>query len=348
LPTRPSQPGSADTLCKAGRHVAHTRRGLARGPEAAAGRLRRRLAAQLRRHLAADFFSPIPRRRPKDHGEKVRLHQVLCAAALDVPVLCRRQFLLGVSQYTFAKTRGAGIHRAIGVPCRQWRSTLSIHEDARTAKPRAQTKLIPWCPRRYNVGILASVLVHPGFVEQLHHPDASRKGIITAIYYLGTWISYIFISRAASDNLGRRFAALAGIVVTSFGTALQAGASGDGAFAMVVAGRIISGVGIGIVSTSVPLYQRYTRPSFRLCAGSWQVERATDSRQRNISCQGEGQVRSHEPHRLCCRPCFRLLVRPTYRVPATTCAGADTVTGSATPSPSGRVPRVNTWAGVFL
>ena len=105
--------------------------------------------------------------------------------------------------------------------------------------------------------MLSSVLVHPGFVEQLNNPDASRKGVITAIYYLGTWLSYIFISRAASDYLGRRFAALTGIIVTCFGTAIQAGATGPGAYFMVIFGRIIAGVGVAIVSTSVPLYQRH-------------------------------------------------------------------------------------------
>ena len=113
----------------------------------------------------------------------------------------------------------------------------------------------------YNVGILASVLVHKGFIKELDDPDASKKGVITAIYYLGTWTSYVFISRAASDKLGRRFAALAGIFVTCCGTALQAAASGDGAYAMFIIGRIIAGVGVGIVSTSVPLYQSEISPA---------------------------------------------------------------------------------------
>jgi MFS family permease len=109
---------------------------------------------------------------------------------------------------------------------------------------------------RYNVGILSSVLVHPGFVVQLHHPDAAKKGVITAIYYLGTWTSYVFLSHPASDHLGRRYSALVGTVVTCLGSALQAGATGPGAYAMVIAGRIIAGMGVAIVSTSVPLYQR--------------------------------------------------------------------------------------------
>ncbi|KAH9883408.1 general substrate transporter [Xylariomycetidae sp. FL2044] len=113
----------------------------------------------------------------------------------------------------------------------------------------------------YNVGILSSVLVHPGFVEAMGHPTASQKGVITAIYYLGTWISYIFISHPASDFFGRRFAALIGIVVVAVGNAFECGARGPGAYAMMIIGRIISGVGVGMVSTSVPLYQSEVAPA---------------------------------------------------------------------------------------
>ena len=113
----------------------------------------------------------------------------------------------------------------------------------------------------YNIGILSSVLVHPGFVKQLNHPSAAKKGVITAIYYLGTWTSYIFFSRAASDFLGRRYAALLGTLITCFGTALQAGATGRGAYAMVIAGRVIAGIGIAMISTGVPLYQSEIAPA---------------------------------------------------------------------------------------
>ncbi|CAK7565225.1 MAG: hypothetical protein SEPTF4163_003137 [Sporothrix epigloea] len=113
----------------------------------------------------------------------------------------------------------------------------------------------------YNVGVLSSVLVHPGFSAQLHHPSASHKGTITAIYYLGTWLSYVFLSRAASDHFGRRYAALIGTLIVCFGAALIAGATGGGAYAMVISGRIIAGIGIALVSTSVPLYQSEVSPA---------------------------------------------------------------------------------------
>lgn len=113
----------------------------------------------------------------------------------------------------------------------------------------------------YNVGILSSVLVNPGFLIALHHPNASHTGLITAIYYLGTWLSYIFLSQPASDHLGRRFSALTGTFVSCIGSALQAGATGNGAYAMMIVGRIISGLGLAIVSTSVPLYQSEIAPA---------------------------------------------------------------------------------------
>ncbi|GAP93301.2 putative general substrate transporter [Rosellinia necatrix] len=113
----------------------------------------------------------------------------------------------------------------------------------------------------YNVGILSSVLVHPGFRRTMGYPTAAQRGAITAIYYLGTWASYIFISHPASDRMGRRYAALVGITIVAVGTAFESGASGPGAYSMMIAGRIISGVGIGMVSTSVPLYQSEVAPA---------------------------------------------------------------------------------------
>ncbi|KAJ2970289.1 hypothetical protein NUW58_g9741 [Xylaria curta] len=93
------------------------------------------------------------------------------------------------------------------------------------------------------------------------YPTAAQRGVITAIYYLGTWASYIFISHPTSDRLGRRHAALVGIIIVAVGTAFEAGASGPEAYSMMIAGRIISGIGIGMVSTSVPLYQSEVAPA---------------------------------------------------------------------------------------
>jgi MFS family permease len=116
----------------------------------------------------------------------------------------------------------------------------------------------------YNIGILSTIYVNPGFKKALGTPSPSQTGLITAIYYLGTWTSYLFISHPASDFLGRRYAAFAGMVVTCIGSALLAGASGgpSRAYAMMIIGRIIGGLGIAIVSTTVPTYQRLVGDHF--------------------------------------------------------------------------------------
>jgi MFS family permease len=103
---------------------------------------------------------------------------------------------------------------------------------------------------------LSSILVHPGWVELLGRPSSARKGVITGIYYVGTFFSYVFISHPLSDRLGRRYAAFTGTFIVGLGATIQASCGHANAFAMMITGRIICGVGVALVSTSVPLYQR--------------------------------------------------------------------------------------------
>lgn len=118
----------------------------------------------------------------------------------------------------------------------------------------------------YNIGILATIYVSPGFIKALHSVKpaskwAAQKGLITAIYYLGTWLGYVFISGPINDRLGRRYAALTGAAVTCIGVAVMTGAGGHTAYAMMIIGRIISGLGNSVISTSVPLYQSEIAPA---------------------------------------------------------------------------------------
>lgn len=131
----------------------------------------------------------------------------------------------------------------------------SIHyRQLPTDKERGQEDADHVIPR-YNIGILASIQVHPGFVDEMGELTAVRRGVITAIYYVGTWTGYVFISHPASDRLGRRYAALIGTAVLAVGTAFEAGATRPHVYAMWIVGRIICGLGVSMLSTSVPLYQ---------------------------------------------------------------------------------------------
>jgi len=113
----------------------------------------------------------------------------------------------------------------------------------------------------YNIGILATIYVSPGFVKLLDNPSASRQGLITAIYYLGTWTSYVFLAGPLSDRIGRRWSTFFGAIIVCIGAAVQAGASGQAALAMMIVGRIVCGLGTAITSTAVPLYQSEISPA---------------------------------------------------------------------------------------
>ncbi|KZZ95363.1 General substrate transporter [Moelleriella libera RCEF 2490] len=102
----------------------------------------------------------------------------------------------------------------------------------------------------YNVGVLSSVLVHPGWRASLHDPSPSRKGLITGIYYLGALFSYLLISHPVADVFGRKYAAMYGTVVLCMGAVLMASAA---SLPAMLFGRALCGVGAGVVSTSVPL-----------------------------------------------------------------------------------------------
>ncbi|KAK8143682.1 hypothetical protein G3M48_006884 [Beauveria asiatica] len=113
----------------------------------------------------------------------------------------------------------------------------------------------------YNIGILSSVLVHPGWRGALHNPEPAQKGLVTGFYYVGTLISYIFLSHPLADLRGRRYAAQVGTLVLCLGGLVMAAAAGRYALSIMVAGRLICGLGVGVVSTTVPLYQSEMSPA---------------------------------------------------------------------------------------
>ncbi|KAG9256850.1 general substrate transporter [Emericellopsis atlantica] len=110
----------------------------------------------------------------------------------------------------------------------------------------------------YNIGILSSVLVHPGFSKTLRDPPPSIRGIITGVYYVGTLLSYLFLAHPLADWLGRKRAAAIGTVVMVIGMWCMAAARG---LLPLVIGRLACGLGVGIISTTVPLYQSEISPA---------------------------------------------------------------------------------------
>ncbi|CAK7218120.1 hypothetical protein SBRCBS47491_003399 [Sporothrix bragantina] len=110
----------------------------------------------------------------------------------------------------------------------------------------------------YDIGILSTIYVQPGFKKTLHNPTSSQTGAITSVFYAGQFFGFAFLAGLVNNKLGRRYAGCVGVLGMCLGAALQTGAQN---LAMMIVGRIIAGVGCGIVSTAVPLYLSEISPA---------------------------------------------------------------------------------------
>ncbi|OAA52965.1 ascus development protein [Cordyceps fumosorosea ARSEF 2679] len=110
----------------------------------------------------------------------------------------------------------------------------------------------------YNIGILSSVLVHSGWRAALGNPSPAQTGLVTGAYYLGALLAYLCVAHPLADALGRRSAAGAGTAALSAGALAMASAGSLGA---MMSGRVMCGLGAGVVSTTVPLYQSEMAPA---------------------------------------------------------------------------------------
>ncbi|KAG5745211.1 hypothetical protein H9Q72_001882 [Fusarium xylarioides] len=110
----------------------------------------------------------------------------------------------------------------------------------------------------YDIGILSTIYVSPGFNKALDHPSSSEKGLITAIFSAGQFASFALLAGPINNKYGRRWAGFGGVCLLCVGAAIQTGAVH---LAMMVIGRIIAGVGTGVVSTAVPLYLSEISPA---------------------------------------------------------------------------------------
>lgn len=89
-------------------------------------------------------------------------------------------------------------------------------------------------------------------------PDvtASQQSEIVSILSAGTFFGALF-SAPLADMLGRRWAMIFNTGVFTFGVILQTAAT---AIPMFVAGRFFAGLGVGLLSATIPLYQSETAP----------------------------------------------------------------------------------------
>lgn len=105
---------------------------------------------------------------------------------------------------------------------------------------------------------MGGVINEPPFQETFfpNGPDAALLGTVVAIYEIGCFVGALLCA-AFGEMLGRRKSIFVGIVLMLAGTAFQAAVSSNGA---MIGARIVSGLGMGFINSTVPVLQAEVSP----------------------------------------------------------------------------------------
>lgn len=98
--------------------------------------------------------------------------------------------------------------------------------------------------------MITSTIGQETFLEDFGQPTTSEIGGIVSSFTGGAIIGALAVSWLA-DSLGRKKTVFIGGCISAFGCALQAGAA---TIAMLIAGRFIAGIAVGLLSAIVPMY----------------------------------------------------------------------------------------------
>lgn len=114
----------------------------------------------------------------------------------------------------------------------------------------------------YDTGMINGIIEMPYFKDHfaLNGKDyftSSEKAILTSILSLGTFFGAL-LSPFISDRYGRRFCLFwCLLILFNIGTLLQICSQ---KFGLLLAGRFINGLGVGVISSVIPLYQAEIAP----------------------------------------------------------------------------------------
>lgn len=109
----------------------------------------------------------------------------------------------------------------------------------------------------YDQGVMSGIITGPYFKDFFNQPSRAEIGTMVAILEVGAFVSSLAVGRVG-DIIGRRKTIVYGSLIFVVGGTLQAFATG---MYMLILGRIIAGVGVGCLSTIVPVYQSEISPA---------------------------------------------------------------------------------------
>ncbi|KAG8991138.1 hypothetical protein FRB93_002918 [Tulasnella sp. JGI-2019a] len=111
-----------------------------------------------------------------------------------------------------------------------------------------------------DISSMAGVITNPSYISYFHNPNSNAQGAIVASMPAGSLVGALAVTVLA-DWLGRKKTVILSGIIWVIGAILQAASQNRG---MLVVGRIIAGISIGIASSVVPMYQaEITAPAIR-------------------------------------------------------------------------------------
>ncbi|KAI9727707.1 MAG: hypothetical protein M1828_005935 [Chrysothrix sp. TS-e1954] len=108
----------------------------------------------------------------------------------------------------------------------------------------------------YDQGVMSGIITGPYFKDYFNQPSRAEIGTMVAILEIGALIASLSIG-TIGDIIGRRRTIFWGSMVFLVGGAFQTFSNG---MPMMMIGRIIAGLGVGALSTIVPVYQSEISP----------------------------------------------------------------------------------------
>ncbi|KAF3037312.1 hypothetical protein E8E12_002239 [Didymella heteroderae] len=103
----------------------------------------------------------------------------------------------------------------------------------------------------YDQGVFGGILQLKDYRDQFNHPNDTETGIIVSSYCLGALFGCI-LNIFIGDYFGRRRMIWIAMVFVLVGATLQTSAFH---VSHLIIGRVITGLGTGIDSSTVPMYQ---------------------------------------------------------------------------------------------
>ncbi|PSN68627.1 general substrate transporter [Corynespora cassiicola Philippines] len=109
----------------------------------------------------------------------------------------------------------------------------------------------------YDQGVLGGLVTEPSFLSAIGYPSASFLGTIVALYNIGC-LAGCMVAALFGNGLGRKNTIMLGCLIMVVGGIIQTATYGA---AQLIVGRLISGLGNGMNTSTIPVYVSECSPA---------------------------------------------------------------------------------------